>query len=196
MPPGTNSDTTSSFPLSTGSSCPHAGVPTTDGVAVIAVSGRNKLVISQAFSTYLQSKIAGTCGFELNMTSGSVEKIMRSHSAALIIDITCNGTAEGTISILDLGSKMNRDSLFQLKSVHGRFIADELKFLTSSELKPSRIIFVGIEIPSLAEIRGMATSITDYSAFALNLSGLIASVVESLNKNAKVKSYSIPKRTQ
>jgi hypothetical protein len=185
MPLGTTKDLTSHFAIPPGSSCPHVGSSSPEGIAVIALIAPNDLVVSQALKIYSQNNVLESCAFELNMTAGSIETVFRGHNATLIIDITCNGTAEGTFSILDLGAMMTRDRFFQLKSVHGQFIADEARLMSTIESKRSRIIFVGIEIPSLVKVRNTSNAIIDHTALALRLSGLIANVVKSLAKTAR-----------
>jgi len=125
------------------------------------------------------------CRFDLGPHTDSLSECLSSHKGAIIIDSTQNGTAPGTVSIMDLGAMVERTTPINIRSCHGFSLADELRATKRSGRLPKRIIFFGIEINDV-EVGDKLNSklAAKLPLLVNNLSLLMTKLLETVKKDA------------
>lgn len=105
-----------------------------DGVAQAVCSGLPQAVLAEIklYDLELKTQMIGQC--------------LQNARAALIVDATRNGTAAGSLTILDLHPLLNSQQKLSLRSCHSLSFLDELKILAQEgQALPEQLVFLGIE---------------------------------------------------
>lgn len=130
------------------SRCIH-GKPGKDGLALITIGNqlRGDDGIAAALCDALpESALQDVCRYDLGTYTGYLSDCLAGHQAAIIIDATYNGTASGTVTLMDLSSVLANAVPMNIQSCHGLSLADELRLAKKEGGLPKRIIFFGIEV--------------------------------------------------
>lgn len=168
--------------------CPHAKLEVPQGLAVVTIG--NPLrgddgVATAICSAMPEATTRDVCRFDLGTYTGFLGDCLSGHKAAIIIDSTSNGTAPGTVSILDLGTLLDRTAPLALRSCHGFSLADELRLAKKHAHLPKRIIFFGVEIADIDWNEKLSPALQEQLPhLVLSLSNLVTRVVEALKRDA------------
>ncbi len=128
--------------------CPHLEVKEPSGLAVITLddSARGDDGVASALCDGLSEAILNNvCRFDLGSHIGQLAECLKGHRAVVLIDTTENGTAPGTVSIVDLGAVLDKTAPPNIQSCHGSSLWTELRNAKKSGILPKRLIFFGIE---------------------------------------------------
>ena len=131
--------------------CSHASAPVPNGLVLVAIG--NSLRGDDGAAARLAAMFKKlplserVCCFDIGIYTGYLGKCLSGHKAAIILDATQNGTAAGTVSIMDLRKWLERKSLtgVSARSSHGLSFGDELRFAAKTDSLPETMIFFGIE---------------------------------------------------
>lgn len=129
--------------------CRHSANVEPDGLALITIGNQLKGEhdIAAALCDILpEADIKDVCRFDLGSYTGFLADCLAGHKAAIIIDSTSNGTAAGTMSIVDLSLALDRAKPPIIQSRHGASLVDELRLTKQAGKLPKRIIFFGVEL--------------------------------------------------
>ncbi len=125
------------------------------------------------------------CRFGLGSYSGMLHECLIRHKAAIIIDSTNNGTASGTVSILDVSHILTQAEPLNIRSCQGQMLSEEVRLAKKRGRLPKRIIFFGIEIDKADWNEKISADVeTRLPKLVSQLSFLITKVVETLDDNA------------
>lgn len=126
-----------------------------------------------------------TCRFDLGVHTGYVSDCLKGHRIAIIVDAMENGTAAGTVSLVDISNLNSAASALNINSCHGLSWVDELRLSAKTDGLPSTILFFGIEIGSAEWAEGISPKLQENLPFLVRkLACLIAGMQEKLNRNA------------
>jgi hydrogenase maturation protease len=168
--------------------CGHSAQESEGLLAVITIgnSTRGDEGIAEAVCNALpKSALNGVCRFDLGMQTACLGQCLSGHKAAIIIDSTQNGSAPGTVSIIDLSSLLNKATPIKLDARHGLSLADELRMAKKMGHIPARLIFFGVEVDDTSLSDGLSTALNEkVPHLARQLSPMVTKMVETLKKNA------------
>ncbi len=170
--------------------CRHASLSEPQGLSLITIGNtlrQDDGVASYLCDTLSENDLKDVCRFDLGTYTNHLASCLWGHKAAIIIDATNNGTAPGTISLVDLNALLDRASPLAIKCCHGFSIADELRIAKKQGRLPRRIIFFGVE----ADNTEFGTDISAPVQSSLrwlnnNLSILVSQVLSTLKKEEKL----------
>ncbi len=131
------------------------------------------------------SSLKEVCRFDLGLHTSLIAECLSGHKAAIIIDSTSNGTAPGTVSIVDLAILVERTSPINIGSCHGLSVADELRLAKRTQRLPKRMVFFGVEISEVAWSQKLSSSLErNLPHVSEKLSVLIQAIMEILKRDA------------
>lgn len=168
--------------------CLHNSLPQPSRLALITIG--NSLrgddgIAARLCDALPESALLDVCRFDLGPYTGFLKDCLYGHKAAIIIDSTQNGTAPGTVSIIDLDAMLERQSIINLNSCHGFSLADELRIAKQYGALPERLIFFGVEVENVDWTENLSTKLKDMLPLLVqDLSHLVKNVVERLKQNA------------
>lgn len=174
--------------ITTNSRCLHDALPNLSRLALITIG--NSLrgddgIAARLCDALPDSASRDVCRFDLGPYTGFLKDCLYGHQAAIIIDATQNGTAPGTVSIIDLDAILQREAIINLNSCHGFSLADELRIAKQYDALPEQIIFFGIEIDKVEWTDKLSTKLENtLPQLVQDLSHLIEKVAERLKQNA------------
>ena len=96
----------------------------------------------------LQKLEPDICFFDLACHTGFIPECLPGHSAAIIVDATCNGASPGDLSIVRIADPENCRAMLP-RSSHSLSLSDELSFLANTGRLPAQLYFIGIEVASV-----------------------------------------------
>ncbi len=167
-------------------SCPHKSTAEPCGLALITIaepSATDAGIASSLCDVLPASALKDVCRFYLGSVTGTLDKCLPGHRAAIIIDTTQNGTAPGTVSIMDLRTMLDRAAIMTINSHHGFSIAAELLALKPYGTLPKRLIFLGVEVKAVDPADNSRIALDVRMPELLNgLSLLVTKVLETLNR--------------
>jgi hydrogenase maturation protease len=171
--------------------CSHTKLGKAEGLALITIGdslrGGDGIAINLCDQLEESTALQDICRFDWSPQSGFLSECLSSHKGAIIIDSTQNGTAAGTVSIMDLGAMVERTSPMNIRSCHGFSLADELRLTKRSGRLPKRIIFFGIEVNELMRGNGgekLSSKLTAMRPrFVNSLSLLMTKLLETVKKD-------------
>lgn len=167
--------------------CPHSGQQEATGLCIITVG--NSLRGDDGIAAELCDKVPqrvleDVCRFDLGTYTSYLTDCLQGHTAAIIIDSTCDGLPPGSVTIVDLNAMLEEPNL-SIKSTHGMSVADELKLASQLGVLPSRLIFFGVEIGDVDWDENISPQLqAKLPQLVSNLSFMIARILEALKKNA------------
>jgi len=168
--------------------CPHSDFGQSKGLAMITIgdSFRGDDGVAYALCKLLpKSTLQDVCQFHLGTHTEHLATCLQNHKGAIIVDSTSNGTAPGTVTILDLGAVVALATPLNIQSCHGLLLADELRIAKKLATLPERLIFFGIEVDRVERDARLSSAVREkLPRLERNLSLLIASVLETLKQDA------------
>ncbi len=129
--------------------CKHSDNEHAGGLAVITVGNslRGDHGLAAALSKSLPEDLRKSCcRFDLGSYSGFLQECLIRHKAAIIIDATNNGTAPGTVTMLDVSYILTQAEPLKINSCQGLMLSEEVRLAKKRGRLPKQIIFFGIEI--------------------------------------------------
>jgi len=170
------------------SQCKHAKLTEPDGLALITIGStfRGDFGIAPALCNVLPAAVVrDVCRFDLGSNAGFIADSLYNHKAAIIIDSTVNGTASGTVSILDLGTILDRVTPINIPLSHGMSVCNEIRAAKKHAKLPARMIFFGVEARDLDEYGCLSNKLQKrLPGLVDHLSLLVTRVLETLQRNA------------
>ena len=166
--------------------CDHTALVHPDGLALVTIGnslGGGDDMAASLCDVLPETALKDVCRFDLGSYTGFLAASLAGHKAAIIVDSTCNGTAPGTVSILDLTAMLDRAAPLKIESCHGFALADELRLAKRQGKLPRRIIFFGVEVGDQAAT-GQPIPNLKLSQSVRNLSFLVLKVLETLKRDA------------
>lgn len=168
--------------------CKHSDSEHAGGLAVITVGNslRGDQGLAAAISKSLPKDLRNRCcRFDLGSYSGFLQECLIRHKAAIIIDATKNGTAPGTVSMLDVSYILTRAESLKIKSCQGLMLSEEVRSAKMRGRLPKQIIFFGIEIDRSDWNEKISDDVQrKLPRLVSQLSFLISKVAETLGDNA------------
>ena len=168
--------------------CEHFHSDVAGGLALITVGSslRGDEGLASALSQSLtKDRCKPVCRFDLGSYSGALYECLIRHKAAIIIDSTNNGTAPGTVSILDVSYILSQPEPLSISSCQGLMLSEEVRLAKKRGRLPKRIIFFGIEIDKADWNEKISAEVeTKLPKLVSRLSLLVTKVVETLDDNA------------
>ncbi len=168
--------------------CQHSHQAEPSGLALITVGNslRGDDGIGSSLCDVLpESVMKDVCRFDLGSYTGYLHECLVGHKAAIIIDSTKNGTAPGTVSLMDLAAMLDRATVMNVSSCHGFSLADELRIAKHYGTLPKRLIFFGVEVDAVDWTERLSSALEQkLPQLVQNLSVLVSKVVETLKRNA------------
>ncbi len=168
--------------------CKHSHSENSEGLALITVGSslRGDEGLAAALSHSLPADLhKRVCRFDLGSYSGYLHECWISHKAAIIIDSTDNGTAPGTVSILDVSHIITQSEPLNIRSCQGRMLSEEVRLAKKRGRLPRRIIFFGIEIDKSDWNEKISGEVkVRLPKLVRQLSYLVTKVVETLDNTA------------
>lgn len=172
-----------------GFECKHANLLDPQGLALITIGNTlrgDDGIAAHLCDTLSENDLKDVCRFDLGTYTSYLATCLAGHRAAIIIDATNNGTAPGTVSILDLNQLLDRTSPLSIKCCHGFSIADELRLVKRQGRLPKRIIFFGVEIDCVEYDTKLSAPLKSTLAHLNgNLSRLVSQVLSTLKREAQ-----------
>lgn len=168
--------------------CGHSAQEASGLLALITIADPSRAdyrIADAVCDAVSKTALNGVCRFTVATRDASLEALLLSHQAAIIIDSTQNGTAPGTVSIIDLSALLKKATPIKIGATNGLFLADELRAANKNGHIPSRLVFFGVEIDDSeqqgASIEKFAEKVV---CLARQLSPMITKMVETLKKHA------------
>lgn len=151
--------------------CEHLDSGACGYLAVINIAGDQ----ATFFDESPKYSVKDACRFNMSELDSRLTTLLANHKAALILDSTHSGTAPGTVSIMDLGALVKKNSLRPSWSSHCEGLFEELRKLETEKTMPKRIVLFAVE--------------TDDDPLTTtrikNLSQLICKAAEALKRECK-----------
>ncbi len=168
--------------------CKHSRDQIAGGVALITVGSslRGDEGLATALTQSLPRELCKrVCRFDLGSYSGFLQECLIRHKAAIIIDSTNNGTAPGTVSILDVSHFLTQLENSNIRSCQGQLLSDEVRLAKRRGRLPQQIIFFGIEIDRDVWNETISGDVkAKLPKLANQLSFLVGKIVDTLDGNA------------
>lgn len=166
--------------------CIHAKAPQPGGLALItighAIAGKNGDG-TDLYEALSAESLGGFCRFDLGSYTSFLADCLHNHKAAIIVDSTSDGTAPGTVSLIDVSAITDGASPINIQSSHGASIAEELRVAQKLGSVPKRIILFGLETAGSSTARYLDNLPKQrYAAVVANLSLLIRKIQETLQR--------------
>lgn len=166
--------------------CPHKEASAARGLALITVGDSLRGEPSIASSLYgmlPKSALDNVCRFDLGPYINCLNDCLPGHVAAIIIDNTQNGTAAGTVSLIDLSAMLDRAAIMNVSSSHGFALAHELRIAKTCGTLPKRVILLGVEIDPVDWTKKLSPVLeAKLPQLVENLSLLVTKVLETLSR--------------
>jgi hydrogenase maturation protease len=168
--------------------CAHKVLKEPSGLALITIG--NSLRGDDGLASVLcnmlpESALKDVCRFELGTYTGFLSDCLSGHRAAIVIDSTQNGTAPGSVSIMDLGAMSERATIMNIGSCHGFSLAGELRIAKQDRTLPKRVVFIGVEVDDVDWTENLSRTLeVKLPHLARNLSLLVTTVLETLRRDA------------
>ncbi|PWT98646.1 MAG: hypothetical protein C5B53_06470 [Candidatus Melainabacteria bacterium] len=125
--------------------CPHSELAVPEGLVLIAIEDSQKSFLGNLCNTPSQPSLENICKFKIRADAEDLATYLKGHKAAIIIDSASDGSAPGTISLMDLGAMLEKSTPLKIGSRHGFYLARQLRELKKSGQLPERMIFFGVE---------------------------------------------------
>lgn len=174
--------------VTTNPQCLHNSLPQPSRLALITIG--NSLrgddgIAARLCDALPESALLDVCRFDLGPYTGFLKDCLYGHKAAIIIDSTQNGTAPGTVTIIDLDAMLEREAIINLNSCHGFSLADELRIAKQYGALPEQLVFFGVEVENVDWTENISTKLQDMLPLLVqDLSHLVIKVAERLKQNA------------
>lgn len=167
--------------------CPHQEEEEPCGLAIVTIG--NSLsgdgLLASLCNMLPAAASNDVCKFDVGSYKGCLSDRIAGHKAAIIVDSTQNGTAPGTVSLMDLSSMLNRATVMNFSSCHGFSLSDELRLAKHYGTLPNRLIFFGVEIDAVDWTDKVSPALQAKMPHLVNnLSLLVARVLETLKRSA------------
>lgn len=151
--------------------CEHLDSGACGYLAVINISGDQ----STLFDELPRCSVKDACRFNMSELDNRLTALLANHKAVLILDSTHTGKAPGTVSIMDLGALVKKNSALPECSSHSESLFKELRKLEIEQTMPKRMVLLAVE--------------TDDDPLTTtrikNLSQLICKAAEALKRECK-----------
>jgi hypothetical protein len=125
--------------------CPHSDLEQPEGLAVIAIGNAQPRRFGNLNNVISQPTLENVCKFKVRANAEDLATYLKGHKAAIIIDSGTNSDEPGTISLIDLGAMLSKNTLVKINTRHGYYLTRQLRQLKKSGQLPARIIFFGVE---------------------------------------------------
>jgi hydrogenase maturation protease len=132
------------------------------------------------------SALNQVCRYDLGTYTSFLGECLRKHKAAIVIDATENGTAPGTITVLNMTEILSGEKKVRVSSSHGFSFLDELRIYSKDTKLPSPFFFFGIEAKSVDWSNDLSTELEIMLPdLAKLLTVLIGSIAQTAETNAR-----------
>lgn len=132
------------------------------------------------------SALNSVCRYDLGTYTSFLGECLRKHRAAIVVDATENGTAPGTITVLDMSEILSGKKQVRVSSSHGFSFLDELRVYSKDTRLPSPFFFFGVESKSVDWSNNLSTELEIMLPELANLlTALIDSIAQPAETNAR-----------
>ncbi len=164
--------------------CPHAGGSEPKGFALITMNeeASEASSVAQVVCASLDvSTLQSICRFDLGAHSELLVERLTRHQAAVVVNAGHNGSASGTISLMDVGTLFQRGQDREVCHKTGQLLMSELQKTGPNIPLPSPIILFSIETGNGEQ---QALSANKERGLSANLAVVVTAVLDTMRRNS------------